>query len=70
MIWTLSNYYMYVSSDTGNRGLRKIIANYDESYVYICGHLHTQGGIVTNMFTLLKDGFLELELGDWKSNRL
>lgn len=59
-----------LSAGTGNRGLRKIIGNYDESYVYLCGHLHTQGGLITNMYTLQKDGFLELELGDWKSNRL
>ena len=59
-----------MSPGAGNGGLREIIGKFDESYVYLCGHLHTQGGLVTKMYTMHRAGFLELELGDWKDNRL
>ncbi|CAL7945274.1 unnamed protein product [Xylocopa violacea] len=41
-----------------------------ESMVYLCGHYHTLGGAVPNMYTLQRAGFLELELADWKDNRM
>ncbi|PAA77433.1 hypothetical protein BOX15_Mlig029960g1 [Macrostomum lignano] len=40
------------------------------AYSYMCGHLHTLGGSVPNMYGLHPEGFLELELGDWMDNRL
>lgn len=58
-----------VSAESGSYGLRKIIGEYEEGIAYLCGHLHTLGGIVPKMYTLQRDGFLELELGDWKANR-
>ncbi|XP_021929537.1 transmembrane protein 62-like isoform X2 [Zootermopsis nevadensis] len=54
----------------GSGGVRTLIAKYSESIVYVCGHYHTLGGMVPNMYTLQQAGFLELELGDWKDNRL
>ncbi|GLV40020.1 hypothetical protein CBL_10916 [Carabus blaptoides fortunei] len=54
----------------GSGGVRNILGQYPEGLVYMCGHLHTLGGLVTNMYTLQKAGFLELELGDWKDNRI
>jgi hypothetical protein len=54
----------------GPGGVRTLIAKYPESIVYVCGHYHTLGGMVPNMYTLQQAGFLELELGDWKDNRL
>jgi hypothetical protein len=48
-------------------GLRKLLRS---GVAYMCGHLHTLGGTVPNMYTLQQSGFLELELGDWKENRL
>ncbi|GIY01062.1 transmembrane protein 62 [Caerostris darwini] len=36
---------------------------------YLCGHLHTLGGMVPQMYTLQSTGALELELADWKENR-
>lgn len=36
---------------------------------YLCGHLHTLGGMVPEMYTLQSTGTLELELGDWKDSR-
>ncbi|GAB1606623.1 transmembrane protein 62-like [Argonauta hians] len=37
---------------------------------HLSGHLHTLGGLVPNMYTRQKTGMLELELGDWKDNRM
>ncbi|XP_014673085.1 PREDICTED: transmembrane protein 62-like isoform X2 [Priapulus caudatus] len=36
---------------------------------YMCGHLHTLGGIIDRMYAFQKTGNLELELADWKDNR-
>lgn len=58
-----------ITSDTGSYGLRRLIGQYDESFAYLCGHLHNFGGSVPRMFSLQHDGFLELELGDWKKFR-
>lgn len=51
-------------------GVRPFLGQYVESLVYLCGHLHQLGGLVKNMYTLQQSGFLELELGDWKDNRV
>lgn len=51
-------------------GLRSIIGRHDQALAYLCGHLHTLGGLIPKMYTLQQDGFLELELGDWKDNRM
>lgn len=58
-----------ITAGTGSYGLRKLIGGYDESFAYLCGHLHNFGGTVPRMFALQQDGFLELELGDWKKFR-
>ncbi|XP_005089199.1 transmembrane protein 62 [Aplysia californica] len=39
------------------------------SIAYLCGHLHTLGDTVPQMYSKHKTGQLELELGDWKENR-
>lgn len=44
--------------------------SYRENMAYLCGHYHTFGGTMPNMYTLQKGGFLELELADWKDNRM
>ncbi|KAJ8952061.1 hypothetical protein NQ318_010971 [Aromia moschata] len=54
----------------GKESVRDIIGKQRNSLVYVCGHLHTLGGIVPRMYTFQKAGFLELELGDWKDNRM
>nr|CAD7264147.1 unnamed protein product [Timema shepardi] len=54
----------------GPGGVRALIGSHREGLVYLCGHYHTLGGMVSNMYTLQQAGFLELELGDWKDNRL
>ncbi|XP_058792329.1 transmembrane protein 62-like [Phymastichus coffea] len=51
-------------------GIKAIIGKYEESMTYLCGHFHTLGGTVPNMYSLQRPGFLELELADWKDNRM
>lgn len=36
---------------------------------YLCGHLHTLGGLMPVLHTRHFEGTLELEVGDWKHNR-
>ncbi|XP_013389484.1 transmembrane protein 62-like [Lingula anatina] len=48
-------------------GLRHVMRH---GIAYMCGHLHTLAGLVPKMHTLQKEGYLELELGDWKDNRM
>jgi hypothetical protein len=55
---------------TGSEGVRSLINKDPKGLVYLCGHLHRLGGLVPKMYTLQKFGFLELELGDWKDNRV
>lgn len=50
--------------------VRHLIGKLKQGLVYLCGHLHRLGGLVPQMYTLQKEGFLELELGDWKDNRM
>ncbi|KAK3783446.1 hypothetical protein RRG08_033703 [Elysia crispata] len=47
--------------------LREIMSG---SIMYLCGHLHTLGNLVPHMYAKHKTGQLELELGDWKDNRI
>lgn len=46
------------------------MGNHRAGMAYMCGHLHKLGGLVPKMYTLQQAGFLELELGDWKDNRV
>ncbi|KAA0198519.1 Transmembrane protein 62 [Fasciolopsis buskii] len=47
--------------------IREIIGN--DGFAYFCGHLHTFMNLVPRMYTMQLQGFLELELGDWRDNR-
>ena len=38
--------------------------------LYLCGHLHTLAGLMPNMYSRQKTGYLELELADWKDQRV
>ncbi|KFM76795.1 Transmembrane protein 62, partial [Stegodyphus mimosarum] len=49
-----------------NPGVRELMRSRGP---YLCGHLHTLGGMVPEMYTLQSTGNLELELADWKENR-
>ncbi|KAJ8922672.1 hypothetical protein NQ315_007704 [Exocentrus adspersus] len=54
----------------GPESIRDLIGKHKQGLVYVCGHLHTLGGLIPKMYTLQKAGFLELEVGDWKDNRM
>ncbi|XP_040571816.1 transmembrane protein 62 [Lepeophtheirus salmonis] len=51
-----------------NPGIRELMASH--GFVYVCGHFHTLNNFVTKMYSQHSSGLLELELGDWKDNRL
>jgi len=40
------------------------------SLAYLCGHLHNGAGLVPHMQHMHSSGVAELELGDWKKNRV
>ncbi|XP_057374935.1 transmembrane protein 62-like isoform X2 [Daphnia carinata] len=48
-------------------GLRHIAA---KGIAYLCGHLHNFGGMIPHMYSNHHSGMLELELADWKHNRM
>lgn len=56
--------------ETERLNLRQLIGSSHGSQVYVCGHLHSMGGLVPRMYTKQKKGYLELELADWKDNRM
>ncbi|XP_047530793.1 transmembrane protein 62-like [Vanessa atalanta] len=56
--------------DSQRMSVRELIGSAGGSQVYVCGHLHSMGGLVKQMYTKHKKGYLELELGDWKDNRM
>ncbi|XP_072818689.1 transmembrane protein 62 isoform X3 [Vicugna pacos] len=47
-------------------GIRSIMRS---ATAYLCGHLHTLGGLMPVLHTRHFQGTLELEVGDWKDNR-
>ncbi|XP_034827152.1 transmembrane protein 62-like [Maniola hyperantus] len=59
-----------LEQDLEKLDIRRLMGNTKGSHAYVCGHLHSMGGMVPRMYTKHKNGFLELELGDWKDNRM
>ncbi|XP_046666452.1 transmembrane protein 62-like [Homalodisca vitripennis] len=55
---------------SADQGVRLLIASDPQVQAYLCGHLHTLGGVTPHMYTLQQAGFLELELADWKDSRV
>ncbi|VDD84399.1 unnamed protein product, partial [Mesocestoides corti] len=47
--------------------LRSLIGK--TAHSYFCGHLHNLLNLVPNMYTVQPQGFLELELADWRGGR-
>ncbi|KAM7156411.1 transmembrane protein 62 isoform 3-T3 [Molossus nigricans] len=47
-------------------GVRSIMSS---ATAYLCGHLHTLGGLMPVLHTRHFQGTLELEVGDWKNER-
>lgn len=58
-----------IMTPPGINHIRRFIGNFDESVIFVAGHLHTLAGFSPNMYTLQPEGFLELELGDFMKNR-
>lgn len=69
MIW-FGHYPTSCILSPGPQGVRGLIGQPPEALAYLCGHFHMLGGVVPNMYTLQHAGFLELELADWKDNRM
>lgn len=42
---------------------------FSSGVAYLCGHLHTLGGLMPVLHSRHPRGTLELELGDWMDNR-
>uniref|UniRef100_A0A8B9FPV4 Transmembrane protein 62 n=1 Tax=Amazona collaria TaxID=241587 RepID=A0A8B9FPV4_9PSIT len=47
-------------------GIRALMSS---ATAYLCGHLHTLGGLMPVLHSQHRGGTLELELGDWMDNR-
>ncbi|XP_018420392.1 PREDICTED: transmembrane protein 62 [Nanorana parkeri] len=47
-------------------GIREVMSS---AVAYMCGHLHTLGGLAPVLHSQHQQGTLELELGDWMKNR-
>uniref|UniRef100_A0A8C3DFQ0 Transmembrane protein 62 n=1 Tax=Corvus moneduloides TaxID=1196302 RepID=A0A8C3DFQ0_CORMO len=47
-------------------GIRTLMSS---ATAYLCGHLHTMGGLMPVLHSRHRGGTLELELGDWMDNR-
>ncbi|KAM6960922.1 transmembrane protein 62 [Aplochiton taeniatus] len=47
-------------------GVRGVMSS---AVAYLCGHLHTLGGLMPVLHSRHPEGTLELELGDWMDNR-
>ncbi|KFV67460.1 Transmembrane protein 62, partial [Dryobates pubescens] len=56
-----------ISPAPGIRALMRQDLSFFSSY--LCGHLHTMGGLMPVLHSQHHGGTLELELGDWKDNR-
>lgn len=85
MVWTLSNlnHCKSTARTSGPPGVSILLHPivtvwkyssdflfYSNGAVYMCGHLHTLAGFVPQMYSPQRSGYLELELGDWKENRM
>ncbi len=49
---------------------RKLVDVMKNGAVYLCGHLHNFIGLINKMYARHASGMLELELADWKDNRV
>lgn len=59
-----------VTENKENLSLKRLIAAYDASLTYLCGHFHSLAGLVPHMYSLQEDKFFELEVADWKKGRV
>uniref|UniRef100_A0A0A9YRK4 Transmembrane protein 62 n=1 Tax=Lygus hesperus TaxID=30085 RepID=A0A0A9YRK4_LYGHE len=71
----MSNYTVWfghypTSCMVNSPGLRSLIGSSSGGLAYLCGHYHTLLNFVPRMHTIQKEHYLELELTDWKDNRM
>ncbi len=59
------HYPTSVISTSGSQNMRQILSD----QIYLCGHLHTGFGMLTQLYNRHSTGLVELELGDWKDYR-
>ncbi|XP_044005979.1 transmembrane protein 62-like [Aphidius gifuensis] len=52
------------------KDVKQIIGKDEKSVAYLCGHLHTFAGLSPNMYTIQNEGYLEIEVSDWKEHRI
>lgn len=52
-----------------HENIRKFVGKFNSTLAFLAGHLHTMGNLVTRMYTLHPEGFLELELADFMKHR-
>ncbi|XP_052769195.1 transmembrane protein 62-like [Mya arenaria] len=67
MTITFGHYPTSVVATRTGSSIRDMLRNVS---VYVCGHLHILGGMARRMYARHSTGLLELELGDWKDNRM
>ena len=69
---TVGHYPLNFIASTGSESLESVLGTY-RTLAYLSGHLHNayiwRGG-PGRMYTKRSEGVMELELGDWKKNRL
>ncbi|KAL7030997.1 hypothetical protein ACKWTF_006863 [Chironomus riparius] len=58
-----------IMTPANHPNIKKFVGQFDNSILFIAGHLHTLGRLVNRMYTLHAEGFLELELGDFMRTR-
>lgn len=58
-----------IMTPANHPNIRKFVGQFDNSILFVAGHLHTLGRLVNRMYTLHPEGFLELELADFMRTR-
>ncbi|KAA3678034.1 uncharacterized protein DEA37_0001086 [Paragonimus westermani] len=59
----------YPTSTIVSTGLNLRALLGQSAFAYFCGHLHTFMHLLPRLYTLQLEGYLELELGDWRDDR-
>ncbi|XP_048734623.1 transmembrane protein 62-like isoform X2 [Ostrea edulis] len=67
MTFWFGHYPTSLIATEDNSDVRQLMRN---ASAYFCGHLHTLAGLIPQMYTRHRTGTYELELGDWKDNRM
>ncbi|XP_003724743.3 transmembrane protein 62 isoform X1 [Strongylocentrotus purpuratus] len=63
-------FFGHYPSSTILTSQRRLTQSLRSGIAYLCGHLHSLGGLARHMEATQKTGSLELEVEDWKINRM